>query len=88
MSIQNDMDDLTCLSKQGFSLAIHKLDIDPKLAGTIHLNTIFRVSSLLSRSKQYGVILPTEVYFLVQIRFGSLTAQLQVMRCYIYKYIT
>ena len=27
--ISNDGDDSTCLSKKGFSLAIHKLDIDP-----------------------------------------------------------
>ena len=35
ISIPNDWDTLTCLSKQGFSLATHKLDIDFKLTGTI-----------------------------------------------------
>ena len=56
-SIPNDEDDPMWLSKQGFRLAIHNLDINPKLNGTIHLNTSFRVSGLLSRSKQYGVTL-------------------------------
>ena len=32
-----------------------------------------KVSGLLSRSKQYGVILSTEVCFLVQIRIEPLT---------------
>jgi len=31
ISIPNDGDNPTCLSKQGFSLAIHKLDIEYKL---------------------------------------------------------
>ena len=33
-----------------------------------------RVSGLLSRSKQNGVYLSTEVYFVVDIRIGSLSA--------------
>ena len=53
ISIPNDGDNPTCLSKQGFSLAIHKVDIDPKLQGMIHLNTSFRVSVLLSLIKHY-----------------------------------
>ena len=53
ISIPNDGDNPTCLSKQGFSLAIHKLDIDPKLKWMIHLNTSFRVSVLLSLIKHY-----------------------------------
>ena len=40
-------------------------------------------SGLLSHNNQHRVILSSEVYFLVQIRIGLLTA-LQVMRCYIY----
>ena len=50
-------DDPTSFSKQGLSLDIDKPDIDPKLMGMIHLNTSFRVSGLLSHSKQYRVTL-------------------------------
>ena len=50
-------DDQTSFSKQGLSLDINKLDIDPKLMGMIQLNTSFRVSGLLSHSKQYSVTL-------------------------------
>ena len=50
----------------------------------VHQN---RVSGLFSGSKQYGVILSTEVYILDQIRIRSLTAWLQVMHCYIYNVV-
>ena len=33
--IRNDEDNPICLSKQGFSLTIHKLDINPKLKGRL-----------------------------------------------------
>ena len=42
-------------------------NIDSKLKVRIHLNTSFRFSVLLSRSRQYGVYLSTEVYFVVHV---------------------
>ena len=57
ISIPNNGDDSTCLSKQGFHLAINKLGIDPILKGMSNLNTSFRDLWIYSQAVSSTVLL-------------------------------